>query len=86
MLSLLIGFSFPVHAATITVGAGGDYSTISDAISAAESDDEIVVSSGTYEESVDFAGKSLTLRSESGPVLTTIAPSGSLAAITIDSG
>ena len=86
MLSLLLGLFSVAGAATITVGSGGDYTTISDAIAAASSGDDIVVSSGTYVESISFQGKDLTIRSESGALMTTIAPSGSTPAVTIDDG
>jgi len=42
MLPLLLGFSTAASAAIITVGSGGDYTTINDAVSAASGGDEIV--------------------------------------------
>lgn len=62
------------HADTIHVPA--DYSTIQDAINAAQNGDEIVVAPGTYYEAIDFLGKNLSLRSVEGPGLTTIDATG----------
>ncbi|MBN2581877.1 MAG: right-handed parallel beta-helix repeat-containing protein [Planctomycetes bacterium] len=50
------------QAATLNVGSGG-YSTIQSAIGAANDGDTIVVAAGTYNEHIDFAGKSVTIRS-----------------------
>jgi hypothetical protein len=51
--------SLPVANAT----QGKRYAFIQQAIDAAQPGDEIVLNQGTYDEDVDFAGKSLTLRS-----------------------
>ena len=62
LLSLL--GSSPVLAATWTVdaGGGGDFSTLSAAVAAAASGDELTVAAGTYaDECLDFAGKDLTI-------------------------
>ena len=86
MLSFLFGLLGAASAATITVGSGGDYGTITEAVSAATSGDEIIVSSGTYVETVSFQGKNLTIRSEGGSLLTTIAPSSSAPAVNVENG
>ena len=86
MLSLLLGLLAAGHAATITVGSGGDHATIMDAVNAASGGDEIVVSAGTYVEAVSFQGKDLTIRSSGGSLVTTIAPSGPSSAVSIDNG
>ena len=57
----------------LTVSAhGGQYSTIGDAVEAAEDGDVIEVEQGTYTERVDFAGKEITIAAVAGPSLTTI--------------
>jgi serine protease len=58
------------RAATFTVP--GSSPTIQGAINLAAAGDVILVSPGTYVESIDFNGKNLTLRSVSGPAVTTI--------------
>jgi predicted outer membrane repeat protein len=85
MLFWLISFPSAAMASTITVGAGADFPTISEAVVVASSGDVIEVGAGTYSESVDLGGKSLVLRGTSGALLTTISPTSSLAAITMDS-
>lgn len=62
------------HGATIDVPAG--QSTIQGAINVAEDGDIIVVAPGTYFETIDFLGKSITLRSSGGPAATVIDGSG----------
>jgi hypothetical protein len=61
-------------AATIHVPA--DYSTIQSAINAASSGDTILVSDGTYQESIDFKGKAITVKSVNGPATTIIDAGG----------
>jgi len=58
------------HSATVTVP--DDYSTIQAAINAAGNHDTVLVKPGTYVENIDFSGKAITVRSESGPEVTTI--------------
>ncbi len=48
------------------------YKTIAAAMAAARSGDTILVAAGTYSETVDYAGKDVVLRSESGPSKTAI--------------
>lgn len=61
-----------------TVGLGAiihvkkDYPTIQEAIDAAERGDTIVVAPGIYEESIDFKGKAITVKSIFGPEVTVI--------------
>ncbi len=61
-----------IDAATIRVPA--DQPTIQAAIDVAAADDLVLVSAGTYAESIDFLGKRITVRSESGPEVTIIDP------------
>jgi len=62
----------------LDVGPGGwpthDYSTISDAVSAASTGDTVLVSDGTYNEGagVTLNGKDITIESINGPAYTTI--------------
>jgi predicted outer membrane repeat protein len=69
-----------VSAATLNVPA--EYSTIQAAIDAAAAGDEVIVSPGTYAESIDFLGKAITVRSTdpsdpSTVTATVIDPGGS---------
>ena len=74
VVSTLIGLSGQAVAGVINVPA--DQPTIQAAIDAAVSGDEVVVAPGTYNEVIDFMGKSITLRSSDGPELTIISGSG----------
>ena len=75
-LALIIAGSLtlPLQAATITVADdGADYTSIQAAVDAAVSgQDEVVVSPGTYLEAINFNGKAITLRSQSGDPTDTI--------------
>jgi len=65
----------------------GRFATIQSAIDAARLDDVVEVAAGTYHESIDFLGKQLTVRSTSGPEVTTIDATGlDRAAVTIGGG
>jgi len=55
----------------------GDYPTIQVAVNNASSYDTIIVAPGTYTENVDVNVDNLTIRSESGPGLTTVKASDS---------
>ena len=60
----------PAHAATIHVPA--DRPAIQIAIDAAVDGDDVLVAPGTYEENLDFLGKSITLESDGGAEVTLI--------------
>ena len=51
----LLGVAAPAHAATLTVGTGGTYATISAAVAAANPGDVITVADGVYVENVVVA-------------------------------
>ena len=70
VISLLLSTS--AFADTITVGEGGDYASISDAISYSVDGDIIEVEPGIYSEDLDFDGKEITVRSTSGTDVTGI--------------
>ncbi|MCH2134328.1 MAG: hypothetical protein MK116_11305 [Phycisphaerales bacterium] len=81
LLSLLAG---PSWAATIAVPA--DQPTIQDAINVAVAGDLILVSAGDYPERIDFMGKAIHVKSESGAALTTIQAGGLGSVVTATSG
>jgi hypothetical protein len=60
------------HASADVIRVPLDRPTIQSAIDAARSGDEIEVSPGRYAELINFAGKSVTVRSVAGPGATTI--------------
>lgn len=55
-----------------TIRVPEDQKTIQAAIAAARDGDTVAVGAGTYDESIDFQGKSITVASVSGPQRTTI--------------
>ena len=57
---------------TFSVGPGGDYSTIGDALAASGINDIIEVAPGTYMENIDFQGKAVMLVSTDGAEATII--------------
>jgi hypothetical protein len=63
-------FGVLAHAETITVPT--DVPTIQEAIDLAQGDDTIQVEPGLYNESINFKGKAITLKSLNGAALTTI--------------
>ena len=70
-IGLLLAVCGTAHAATIVVSPGG---SIQSAIDAAGSGDTVLVQDGEYVvlAPVSFKGKSITVRSDNGPVVTTI--------------
>ncbi len=72
--------------ATWTVDDDGpaDFSTIQEAINAAADGDEIIVKPGRYREHLSFLGKSITVRSEQGPLVTVIYLEGETRIVDLD--
>ena len=65
------------HAGAGIINVPADQPTIQAAIDASlGGGHEVVVAPGTYNEVIDFMGKSITLRSSDGPELTIISGSG----------
>lgn len=80
-------FSIQVQAATLDVGPSGyPYSTIQEAIDAANNGDTVLVHDGTYMENVTFSGKAITVRSENGPESTIIDGNESGSVVIFNSG
>jgi len=70
----IVGPALPATADTLHVPS--PYGSIQQAISAASDGDEIVVGPGTYNESINFSGKDIRIRSSSGAASTIIDASG----------
>lgn len=62
--------SAPLHAATLRVPQ--NFATIQQGINAAANGDTVLVAPGTYVENINFLGKAITVKSESGPEVTII--------------
>ena len=61
-----------VMAPAETIQVPSDAPTIQDAINQAQGDDTILVEPGRYNESINFNGKAITIRSKKGAAVTTI--------------
>src|SRR5262245_32945812 len=72
------------QAATIRVPA--DAASIQQAIDAAAGGDSVLVSPGTYVETITFRGKPITVESEQGPAVTVIDGGGGGSVVTLASG
>jgi len=75
MKSSVILVAFVLFSATAVsniIYVPDDYSTIQGAIDASVNGDALIVRPGTYLENIDFTGKAITVRSESGPRWCTI--------------
>ena len=84
VLVMILAVAFPAAAATHTVGAGGDFATLTAAIGdpGVLSGDRLDVFPGTYSDQVLLNGKSLEIVSTSGSGSTTL--SGGGATLTFD--
>ena len=65
---VIVGFSAPALAEIIAVPK--DMKTIQEAINIAQGDDVIIVSPGAYNESINFNGKALSIKSKNGAAVT----------------
>jgi hypothetical protein len=72
---LLVGLG-SLASAQQTITVPGDVSNIQTAISIANPGDTILVSPGTYNETIDFLGKAVTVESVGGPDVTVLDPLG----------
>ncbi len=79
----LAGLASVLPAAVLEVPA--DFTTIQAAINAAQDGDEILVSPGVYDESINFLGKAIKVRSSQGPDLTQISGTPGTRIVTFDS-
>jgi predicted outer membrane repeat protein len=70
-------------AATLTVGTGGTYSTISDAVSAASDGDIIEVSAGTYTETIRIDTMKLEIKGVDGSGSTFVSASSTEPALSV---
>jgi hypothetical protein len=71
-------------AGTLTVP--GDHPTIQSAIDAASNGDTILVSDGVYAESINYSGKTITIRSANGAAATKLQGNGNNAPVVTFSG
>ena len=61
----------PAGAAVLTMGTGGTYATLADAVAAAAANDTILVQPGTYTDQVATINVPLTIAGSGGPVVFT---------------
>lgn len=70
-IATLFALAGATSADIITVNPGPG-TPVQDAINSANTGDEVVLMPGEYAESIDFLGKAITVRSDSGPAATSI--------------
>lgn len=68
-IALVAAFAAPSQAKTITVGAGGSYSTLAAAAKAAVAGDVIAIRPGTYAQCATIYRSGITIRASGGPVI-----------------
>src|SRR5688572_3600242 len=83
---VLFALGVPRASGAATIHVPGDQPTIQQAINAAANGDTVLVSPGTYFESIDFGGKIITVTSELGPDTTIIDAGGAGSVVTFKSG
>ncbi|MHC4946331.1 MAG: right-handed parallel beta-helix repeat-containing protein, partial [Planctomycetota bacterium] len=87
--ALILLFTFPILSIAsypATIHVPGDYPTIQEAIIAAVNGDVVLVDPGTYVENISFKGKSIVVKSTSGPEVTIIDGNQSGTVVQFDSG
>jgi hypothetical protein len=72
LIFLLASLCFSLPAAGADIFVPDNQPTVQDAIIAAAPGDTVVVRPGTYVENIDFLGKAIIVKSESGPDVTTL--------------
>lgn len=72
LVSLIALGLLPAAGLCATIYVPDDHATIQGAIDAAVNGDQVIVRPGTYVENIDFGGKAITVKSESGAGATTI--------------
>ena len=86
MLAVSLAVALVTTARADILHVPGDFLTIQEAIVAAMDGDEVEVHPGTYNETINFLGKAITVRSSDGADVTTIHAGGSDTVVTCDSG
>ena len=84
-LLTVLFFGQSLLATPLTIRVPADQPTIQQAIDAANPEDTVLVSAGTYHERIDFHGKAITVRSDAGPVVTILDGDFSGAVVTFQS-
>ena len=78
--------AFSGSAVADIINVPGDFPTIQEAIDAAMDGDEVEVHPGTYNETINFLGKEITVRSSDGPQVTIIDAQQTGTVVTCNSG
>ena len=86
ILTLGLLLSLSATGASADIYVPDDYTQIQVAINAAVDGDRVIVKSGTYYESIDFKGKKIIVKSESGPMSTVIKANGYNSVVTFGGG
>jgi len=70
----------------VDLGGGGDFTNIQDCIDTAVDGDTCLVNQGIFVENIDFVGKNMTVKSNSGPDVTVIDGDATGAVVTFQNG